>query len=383
MKLVHWSLAASLLCAAGCGASDRNGGVTFDTNTDDVGGSGGDDAGAASGGDRAGGSGGSGGTASGGTGRDDGVCSAYVVRAEQTTPDILIVLDRSGSMDTTGNPATDRWLGSRDALVQVTSQFDDQIRFGLMTFPGVAADPCAGITNPIDLITCQLTNAGAGACEVGGLDVPVSLNAAATINGVLGPMNANGSTPTAPTLDAARGVIGSGFVGPDQKVVPKYVLLVTDGAPNCGAGGFDADALDDTLTAIQALTDDGVKTYVVGFQTAGTDFEGQLDQMAALGNTGETRHRSVSSGADLETTFTELAGKAVSCSFVLEEPAKNASYVQVRVDDQQVNLDDPNGWVLSDDGLTVTVQGAACDALQDGGEHKLDVEVLCDVVPII
>jgi hypothetical protein len=382
MKLVHVSLAALLLSAAGCGASD-GGSAALGTNNGNASANGGDNGSASNGG--AGGSGAGSGSSAGGDDTDDGICKEYVVRADRATPDILIVLDRSGSMNPGSGSNTDRWTGSREAIVQVTGQFEDQIRFGLMTFPAAPMAPdCTGKTG-LDLITCQFSGAFGDQCGAGTVNVDIDLNTGDEIAAALSAMQAQGGTPTSLTLETALGVIGSGFAGPDAKVTPKVIVLVTDGEPNClPNGGTDSQALTATISAIQALTDNGVKTYVVGFETSSdANLSSNLDMMAAVGNTGETTHRSVNSGADLEATFAELAGKAVSCSFALEEAPKDASYVLVQVDDQQLNLDDPNGWTLSEDGKTITVQGSACDTLQDGGEHKLDVQVLCVVVPIV
>jgi hypothetical protein len=375
MKLWRWSFATLLLGAAACSAAENSSSVA----NSGANGAGDSDAGTGD----SGGSGSTGNSGSAGSGGespvDDPYCQEYVVRAERTTPDMLIVLDRSGSMNPKGNTtSTDRWDGSRDAVIQVTGQFSDEIRFGLMTFP--AWHDCSQIGSGCDRGTVD-------SCERGSENVTLDLGTADAIAGALDAMQAAGNTPTAATLREAATKIGSGLAGPDETAVPKYILLVTDGEPNCGDGKSSTSKpqdVSDTVAAIDALTDQGVKTYVVGFQTASNRaLSENLDMMAAAGNTGETKHRSVSSGADLEQTFAELAGKAVSCSFSLEKPAKDPSFVLVEVDDKQVNLDDPNGWVISEDGKTITVQGAACEALQDGGEHKLDVRVLCEVVPVV
>lgn len=44
-------------------------------------------------------------------------------------PDILIILDRSGSMDSNG-----KWIAAKNAINFMTSSFQDQIRFGLEMF---------------------------------------------------------------------------------------------------------------------------------------------------------------------------------------------------------------------------------------------------------
>src|SRR5688500_1262852 len=119
MKLAHWSLAALLSAGAACSSDDddktRGGGSI--TGDDDGDGDGGDADGDGSSADGDGAGDGDG---------QDGICEEVGVRADQTTPDMLIVLDRSGSMGEEG-----RWEPSRAAVVSVTEQLEAAIRFGL------------------------------------------------------------------------------------------------------------------------------------------------------------------------------------------------------------------------------------------------------------
>lgn len=433
MKLRQWSLAALMLAAAGCGKTDdatdvdtnsvRVGdpvdldgdgnpdGFAVDSNGDgiadlvDIDGDGvGDVAlpedGGGSGGGTNGASGnGSNGTANGGStgmgtgGNTDGNCQEFTVRNEQVAPDILIVLDRSGSMNPDSNDTgTDRWTGSKNAIIASTAQYDDTIRFGLMAFPDD------------------------GSCGSDEVAVEIKSMAAADIEGALSSMDANGSTPTPGAIKRAHEVIGSSVAGPDEVAKPKVVLLVTDGAPTCdasggiGGGGFGnlppecqgaglfSQACQDALAMqagnpalVQSVVDEialmageGTRTFVIGFQTAGTSFAGNLDEMAAAGGTSMDKHTSVSSEAELNTVLDTLIGKAVSCTFVLDEAPPDPSYVLVTVDGQQINYNQPDGWTLSADGKKVQIQGAPCETLQSGdGQHTLNVEVKCEVVPII
>lgn len=302
-------------------------------------------------------------------------CEEHVVAATLATPDMLVVLDRSGSMNPDGNDDnTDRWGGSRDAVVQVTSEFDDRVRFGLMTFPGTQGGGGGW--------------GGASQCTPGNVDVAIDIDRGPAIADVLEDMNASGRTPTAASLEAALPVVGTATAGPDAAPMRKYVLLVTDGDPNCSddGGGFgngvDTVAREETIAAIEALTAQGVLTYVVGYQTAGSDFESQLDLMAAAGGTGETKHRSVESGTDLTATFTQIAAGVISCSYTLDKAVKDASYVLVTVDGKQRKLNNAgDGWTLSGDKQTVTLTGAACDAVKAGAVFA--VEVKCSVVNVI
>jgi von Willebrand factor type A domain len=303
-------------------------------------------------------------------------CEAHVVMGTRATPDMLIVLDRSGSMNPDNNDdMTDRWGGSRMALIDVTANFGDKVRFGLMTFPGARSS--------------NNNNNDDAQCAPGMLDVPIGLNAGPAIASTLQMMNADGRTPTAAALQAALPIIGGVAPAPDQTVPPKYVLLVTDGDPNCGdgggggrgGGGRDNAARMQTIAAIEALAAAGVKTYVVGYQTAGSDFVDQLDRMAAAGATGETMHRSVASGADLNATFSEIASNVISCSYQLGMPVNDPSKVLVRVSGRGRNINDAaDGFRIEQDKRTITLTGKACEEVRQGAAFA--VQVTCEAVPL-
>ena len=309
----------------------------------------------------------------------DGRCTPKTVHSDLEPADILVVLDRSTSMQENDDGNVDRWTPSKEAVQAVTSSLDSQIRFGLMVFPG---GPKEG---------GGLGGGGGGGpgggttCEPGQLEVPIALDTAGEIEGALDGMGLLAGTPTPATLREAHEVLGSGLETPDAPPKRKFVLLVTDGAPNCTndvvSRAPDPVAVQDSVDEIESLAADGIKTYVVGYDTQGDpDLEPALNRMAVAGGTGDSEHRPVEDRASLEKTFAEIAGGAISCSYRLESKPSDPSYVLVQVDGEQLNLNDPNGWVLSKDGQTVTVQGEPCDLLRNGGAHALTVQILCDKV---
>ena len=392
MKLRMVLVATMVASVGACSAdSDRSGRI--DGRDMDPIGDGTTAGGNASGGDPGSGGSGAGNAGTNGTGGGGGaandVCEAYAVRNDQVTPDMLIVLDKSGSMGGAGaidcrNPdpisalfcaqlgvdcndpvwstfcgGGDRWGPSVDAVKGITRSLEDSIRFGLMAFP---AD---------------------NQCGPGNLLVEPEIQMADEIASELDRLGPNGATPTSATLEAALRIYEEASATPDALPHPPYVLLVTDGDPNCvdnqGQSG-DVAAQEASYAAIDALTAAGIKTYVIGYDTRDSDFAQVLDEMARRGGTGDTAHRPVEDQASLEAEFQAIAGSAISCTFVLEQAPPDPSYVLVEIDGEQINLDDPNGWTLSEDGLTVQVQGDACVTLSDGREHVLSVEVLCEVV---
>jgi hypothetical protein len=309
-----------------------------------------------------------------GPGAHDGICEEFGVFAKPTIPDMLIVLDRSGSM----GRGVDRWTPSVNAVQSLSSKFQDAVRFGLMVFPGKPAQECILEDDPE---TCE-------ACAPGDLFVGVKLNAADEIARSLEGVRPDGGTPTAETLETAIRVIGANQApGPDDLPTPKYVLLVTDGQPTCPAGGGSVDAnaselkqdFDRTVTAIDALNTAGVNTYVVGYDAElDPSLVDALSEFARHGGTND--YHPVQNEDELLAEFKKISDEVVSCSYQLEKEPPDPSYVDVRLDDKQLALNKANGWVL--DGTKLTLQGDACATLQDGGTHSLSVQVECEEVVV-
>ena len=256
----------------------------------------------------------------------------------------------------------------------------------------VAMQDCSAITDVLQQLTCVAMGAAGSiaaldTCIPGTVEVPIASNNAMAIGTALDQMSPLGATPTAVSLKAAHDAIGSGVAALDTTVRPKYVLLVTDGAPNCstsastgapGGRGFDSQAVEQSVAEITAMAKDGIKTYVIGYSTkSDPQLSAALDRMAVAGNTGDMQHHAIEDGMALETAFQKIAGAVASCELGLDTIAVNASYVQVKLDDKQIDLNDANGWEISPDGRRVTLKGSACDALTSkDARHVVSVRVL-------
>jgi Mg-chelatase subunit ChlD len=318
---------------------------------------------------------------------DGGTCEVHDIGHGRIAPDILIVLDRSGSMR---NRGTDRWGPSVSALGTITSSLDESVKFGLMVFPGEADEAalmvkCNAIRDPGDREDC-LNSGVDDTCAAGTVVVPVGAHTAAPIAEALANMEPSGGTPTASSLAAAHTALGSGRNDNlDAVKGAKYVLLVTDGKPNCsvdqfsGSGGMpDPQAVTDSVMRIQEMSADEIKTYVLGYGTQNdADATDALNQMARAGGTGDQAYRPINDEQGLLAEFEKITGTLVSCDFALNTPTLDPSYVDVRLDDKQLALDDANGWTLSADHLRVTVQGTACSLLK-AATHNLSVRVQCE-----
>jgi hypothetical protein len=322
----------------------------------------------------------------GGSPNDDGVCEEIVAHAEPQTPDMMIVLDRSGSMEEGG-----RWDPSVAAVRLVTEELQSQVRFGLAMFPQPQPDVGMMLGSIAECVFAPDPNAciaelEAQACAPGSIETPVAIDNAAAIGAALNATEPLGGTPTGGTLEMLLEAFANQVQGPDAMITPKYILLVTDGQPTCPSGaGRDVNQADIDLSyaAMDALTARGVRTYVIGYDTTGMGNEELatvLDGLAQRGNTGDTQHHPVEDQDSLLQTIRDIAFKAVSCSYMLDQPPLQPEFVLVTLDGQQVNLGDPNGWELIGDRI-VQLNGTSCATLQGGGSHSVEVQVLCSVVP--
>jgi hypothetical protein len=186
-------------------------------------------------------------------------------------PVTLIVLDRSGSMKSSVGMQS-KWSVAQSAVRSMTSQLDQQLAFGLMTF------------------------SGDGNCAAGRMKVNPQLGASAQVNVALGGVYPSGNTPIASSLRAAHPLLSASR---NANGVPHYVILITDGQETCGGNPVDS---------AQRLAADGIKTYVVGFGMGVNP--ASLQAMAQVGGTG--RYYQADNPTQLNTALRAI-GNQISC----------------------------------------------------------------------
>ncbi|MET0385759.1 MAG: vWA domain-containing protein [Polyangiales bacterium] len=291
------------------------------------------------------------------------LCDVVQLVAKPQVPDMMVMLDRSTSMEQGG-----RWRPSVSAVRSLTMKLESSVRFGLALFPGVGFGGFRG-----SLL-----------CSPGEITVPAAERNAARIARSLSVTWPSGGTPTSDTLRVLLDTYAVADTGPDSEPHPKYILLVTDGAPTCpdGAGTEttppDVDAAN---AALDALREQGVRTYVVGYDTTGPGNEmltSVLDGFAARGGTGDEQHRPVEDEASLVSELQQIASAITSCDFSLDKTPPSADHVLVQLDGEQLNLGEPDGWRLVGD-RTIQLVGAACDRFRDG-THSVSAEIRCAIV---
>ncbi len=168
--------------------------------------------------------------------------AALPARATANTcrpPRVMVVLDKSSSMQTGTINGVTKWNIAKNALGQVLTEVQGSAEVGLMTFP-----------KP-------------NQCGAGGLDVAPALNTRTAIMDALAtpPPTSGFYTPMAQTLEVAA--TEPTLVGASA---PRYLVVITDGWQWCSP--YDPATRYDGVDAIGSLNAAGVTTYVVGFGAA-------------------------------------------------------------------------------------------------------------------
>lgn len=328
----------------------------------------------------------------------DSSCGYDSFLAVRDVPKLYVVLDRSGSMaDFSGNQQ--KYTATRIALVNLYRSIGWKVDIGAALFP-----------NKSDLTGC---GAGSEVFPVGKGDPqetagspmgPRSIAFADAIRSTPG-----GGTPTASTLTSLL---------PTLKTQGKktFVLLATDGGPNCnaelscdvtsclpnlegadgctasynccaasqaypdaGANCLDTDA---SVAAVKKLADAGISTLVVGIPGSGP-YADVLNQMAVAGGVPRKTSPQYYAVDDLDAltdVFATIGAEVlVSCDLTLAKAPDNPELTNVYLDGVVLPEDPIDGWTFTG-ASTVKLHGKACEKLEAGAVTNVQVVVGCPTI---
>ena len=403
----QFAIVAAVLFTAGCGFKNAG--------TSGAGASGGSAAGGnAGGGGAAGATGGSGGVSGNGGraggpppiiivldgGASDGpmtpVCGEKTKTATKLPPDVLILLDRSGSMNESYNGvscgaggmggraggmtncgADSKWAKVVPAIAQVVGDTQAEVNWGLKFFPqnsaGMGTDACA-VNNTAE--------------------VPIAPNNAAAIQtAITGSTQANGGVVTGyngtPTRNAANGAVG--YMQSLTDANPKFILLATDGAPTCPEAGT-TNASPGAIAAVEAAKAAGFSTFVAGIATANSaEADATLSSMATVGGlprAATPTYYPVTNADDLAAAIRTLVGVAATCTFqVGPTPTDDGSTALDKIDvlgDGAPIRRDPthtDGYDYKDASMQqIEVHGPLCDQIKSGAIASVTVTFRCIIL---
>lgn len=330
-------------------------------------------------------------------------------------PNVMLTVDRSGSMGAKIDAACQsaqcatRMGDLKQAVSTFTALADAQVRLGLTAFPrdpttqaGAEASclPASSVSVPLP-VTSRSDDAQAD---------QANRSNAMQVNAAVQALNPAGGTPTGATLaflGAHAGLVANDFRN-------DFVLLLTDGLPNCNAenpndfvqnaavcrcqtGGGDCSGLDvrrrgcldadATVREVEQLAAKGIRTIVVGFgaDTSQPDAREVLERLAKAGGVPRTCSTDAQCGAgnscvnaecsrwsfqagnraELEQVLsTVLTGLAPAmCLLDLPQKPLNSGAVSLLVGDKVVTRG-PDTWQLVSGDRQIQLAPAFCEANQ-------------------
>lgn len=286
-----------------------------------------------------------------------GMCGSSEFEITRLAPNVMILLDRSGSMDNDVDGRT-RWDVAKQAIRTVTERFAGEIRFGLTTYSSCTGD----------------------GRSAGSVVVPLG-DDVAPINDFLAPLRGRGSrrgeapdylcnsgdpeTSTGPSLMALSAE--PTLQDPDR---PNAVLLVTDGRES-GCGGPNGAGAAGALLGLPI----SVRTFAVGLSR-----DSSAEQLMAIATAGGTsRFYQADDEAGLIAAFEAIAEEVATCDYDIAMPPPDPMDLFVYFNDDPAGVaNDPmSGWTFDAARGTLSFHGAACESIRGGVVTDIDVVFGC------
>ena len=294
---------------------------------------------------------------------DSGTCGTQMANIGVVNlgdpPDVLVVLDRSGSMNSapSGSPAGTpaKWPSMKSALTANVTAHQNEIKFGLLEFP--TDDNCMATATP---------------------NVNIGLNTGAGFTNYFSSRTANGNTPAHIALAGALAYFNTIPVN----TAGRYVVFATDGLPNCLNGDGNIGSRAETVQAVTNLFNAGIKTFVIGFgEFTGNDILNQAAVAGGVPKPGATKFYSANSQAELDTALGAIAGGLIipSCTFTLASAPPDPNDVTVTINGTAVprSPSHANGWDYHPNAMSITFFGAYCTEIQNGADSAVSFEYGC------
>ena len=285
---------------------------------------------------------------------DGGNCGITTAPLDKQPADLLLVLDKTGSLTRAMDSANECPAGSTTCQQRWTTLVSGLN--AVLSDPNTATDVNWGLE----------TFNSDGKCGVDPPEVDIAPGSAAKVQAYIAGLKTGGNTPTRLAINTAVTYL-KGLTDPN----PKYILLATDGEPNClngtsGGGGGQTTDIAGTQDAIGQAFAAGFKVYVLGVGTETVN----LNQLADAGGT--SGYYSATSPEALTAALANIVGSVVSCTFGLGTPPPVPSNVAVQFNNDPSiraphDTSHTNGWDYTTTANTsIQLYGSWCDDVTNG-----------------
>jgi hypothetical protein len=333
-----------------------------------------------------------------------GTCNPPPVTASRVIPNIMFLVDRSGSMNADFG-GDKRWDVAHDAIMSVINQTQSVVRYGLATYhwnDGVYSlneptDPMCPILGPVGSDPVDFEPVGFGLNNFSTIDDYYTAN----WDDLTDPNKKFNDTPTGDSIDKLISWIATNSPPAEG---PNIIVLATDGEPDtCEIpDGNQAEGRREALLAAEAAHDAGFDLLMLSVGNAVGEVH--LKEMANIGigveppdlglplPNGEPRDDPAEGApfwvgtdtASLTQAFVDIVGANISCDVKFDKAIANR---QLACDEGTITLDGavldcPTQWDLKDGSNdTIVLLGTACDDWKTGGA-TLTAEFACGTIVV-
>jgi hypothetical protein len=224
---------------------------------------------------------------------------------------------------------------------------------------------------------------GTGCTVTPGVQVDIALNSASDIATALAGAGPGGSTPTTMAVTLAGDYLAT-LTTPN----PRFIVLVTDGQPNCAGGNGNGDDSAAAIAAVAAQAARGYGTFVIGVATASDAMAtATLTGMSTAGmhaRPGTPNYYLVNNTAELVTALGLIGTQVAGCTFTLKSPPPDPNNVVVVADGNIVpkgTAATDNGWMYGAGMTSVTLTGSFCQQVMDNTIKDVEVLFGCGGIP--
>jgi len=327
----------------------------------------------------------------------DSACMTTTADAQRRAANILIVLDRSGSMSSSSSGMTGptRWQAATGGIRALLQRLDDETQVGLTLFPSPRGSTDSATTYAAPTVPVA-------ALRTSRASILSALSAAP-----------NGNTPMTCAMDGSRQYYQA-FTGEGSR----NIILITDGQPTnectgqpvlppCNLLPPDLACIErferqrQTMVQVQVAMARAlvptVRTFVAGTPSASDEFLSDLAFQGGSARTPDCRNtrtchyslRDNSFEADIAMALEDIRGRTLTCEFAVDTDPS-------RVDPQRVNVsvrssmnaertvprdvDHRDGWDYSDGMRSIILYGPACDTIRTDPQVRVQILFGCPTV---